>query len=78
MKIEDVEYRVQVASDGSRDGIGLEFYRVTEAGEEFVQEVFRSDRDRTYSVYAGPKPIPLSLLEQVVPTARKELGPFVA
>lgn len=78
MKIEGVEYRMQIASDVSRDGIGVEVYRVAETGEEFILEIFRSDSDQTYALYPGPNPIPLAVLEHVVPTARQELGPFVA
>ena len=78
MKIEGVDYRMQIASDVRRNGIGVEVYRATETGEEFVLEIFRSDSDKTYALYSGAEPIPLSVLEHVVPTARRQLGPFLA
>jgi len=76
MQIEGVEYRFQVASDLQRDGLGLECYRQSAAGEELVLEVFRNDSKREYIFSQFSQDLPLSLVEYVVSAARSKLGGF--
>jgi hypothetical protein len=76
MQIEGIEYRFQVASDLQRDGLGLECYRQSDAGEELVLEVFRNDSKREYIFSHFSKDLPLSLVEYVVSVARTRLGGF--
>jgi hypothetical protein len=66
-------YSMQVASDVSRDGLGVEL--LSESGD-VVAEVFRSDRDRTVILSTFSYDIPLGAIESLLIRAREHLDPF--
>jgi hypothetical protein len=76
MEIEGIHYRFQVASDLQRDGLGLECYRQSSAGEELVLEVFRNDSKLEYTVNQFSQNLSLALLEHITSVARTKLGGF--
>ncbi len=69
----DHRYSTQVASDVTRDGLGVEL--IDENGD-VVAEVFRSDRDRTVIVSTFNYDIPLTEMERLISRAKERLGPF--
>ena len=75
MVIDGVDYRFQIASDVARDGIGIECYRVSSGGEEFLLEVFRSDRDGTLLLHMAVPAIPFALVAHLATIVPQQLGP---
>lgn len=67
------QYKLQVASDVIRDGLGFEL--LSETGE-VVAEVFRCDRDHTVIVSTFSYDIPLQAIEQLIACAKERLEPF--
>jgi hypothetical protein len=66
-------YRTQLASDVTRDGLGVE---LMDENGTVVAEVFRSDRDRTVIVTTFNSEIPLAAMERLITLAKKRLDPF--
>lgn len=66
-------YKTQVASDVTRDGLGIEL--LNEAGD-VVAEVFRSDSQQTVLVNTFSYDIPLEAIEMLVIGAKEALEPF--
>ncbi len=68
-----MEFRLQIASDVIRDGLGIEL--INEANHVGV-EVFRCDGDNTLvlSTYSGA--LPLIQIDRLTSFARSRLGPF--
>jgi len=66
-------YSMQVASDVTRDGLGVEL--LNEAGD-VVAEVFRSDRDRSVVVNTFSYDVPLEAIESLIARAKERLDPF--
>jgi len=77
MNINGTEYRLQVASDVERNGLGLECYRTNKSEEELVLEVFRNDSELTFVYSQFTQDLPLELIEYVVSISRQKLGEFV-
>ena len=78
MNIQGIEYSFQVASDvATRDGIGLECFRIDGSKEELVLEVFRDDTLKTWTYSQFAESLPLELIEHVIAIARQQLGDFV-
>lgn len=65
-------WRLQIASDVQRDGLGVELIDVE---DRVVAEVFRCDADRTLTVTLFG-PVPFAAVEWLVGAARDRLGPF--
>ena len=66
-------YRLQIASDIQRDGLGVE---LLDGGGNCVAEVFRCDRDHTLTLSTFCYEVPLQAIQQLVSTATEGLGPF--
>lgn len=67
-------YRYQIASDVQRDGLGLEL--ITD-DYNIVAEVFRSDKEKTLTFRCfSEAELPLSIVEQMLEIAKRELEPF--
>jgi hypothetical protein len=66
-------YTTQVASDVTRDGLGVEL--LNEAGD-VVAEIFRSDSEQTILVNTFFYDIPLEAIELLVIRAKQALEPF--
>jgi hypothetical protein len=58
----------------TRDGLGLECYRQTEAGEEFMLEVFRNDHTGAVSLLPSAAEIPFSLVSYLAKVVPEQLG----
>ena len=65
-------FRVQLASDVIRDGLGLELLRA----DRVVAEVFRCDANRSLTVTTFDQNIPLTAMEAFIAMARVRLGDF--
>ena len=66
-------YKIQIASDVNRDGLGVE---LIDLSQNVRAEVFRSDRDHTVVVTTFGNDIPLLAIEELLERARVELDPF--
>lgn len=66
-------WRVQLASDIHRDGMGLEL--VSPSGE-VVAEIFRSDAAKTVTVTTFDNDIPLAVFDRYYRDACVRLDPF--
>jgi hypothetical protein len=77
MKISGIEYRLQIASDVERNGLGLECYRKDNGKEELVLEVFRNDSEKRFVYSQFVQDLPLELIEHIVSISRHKLGEFV-
>ena len=73
MVIDGVDYRFQVASDVTRDGIGIECYRISAGVETFLLEVFRSDRDGTLLLHTAVPVIPFALVAHLATIVPQQL-----
>jgi hypothetical protein len=67
------DWRIQVASDVIRDGLGVE---LVDRQNQVVAEVFRWDTDHTVSVSVFVEKIPLIALEMLIARAKERLDPF--
>lgn len=65
-------YRTQVASDITRDGLGVE---LVDSEGNIVAEIFRSDRDKTLELSTSGS-LPLVEIERLIAKARARLEPF--
>lgn len=65
-------FRVQLASDVIRDGLGLELLRA----DRVVAEVFRCDANRSLTVTTFDQNIPLTAMEAFIAMARVRLADF--
>jgi len=68
-----IDRRFQVASDISRDGMGVEL--LDDSGE-IIAEIFSSDRDRRVTVSTFGNDIHLRDIECLIRVARERLGAF--
>ncbi|ANH36447.1 hypothetical protein ACNRD9_04440 [Ralstonia pseudosolanacearum] len=68
-----MEFRLQVASDVRRDGLGLEL--LNDSGE-VVAEVFRCDANNSLEVSLFDSGLPFVEVERLFTIARTELGAF--
>ena len=70
-----MKYRIQIASDIIRDGLGVELLG---EGQNPVAEVFRSDKDLTLALNTFGNDIPVNILEDLLAYAKHTLEPFEA
>lgn len=66
-------YRIQIASDVIRDGLGLELINTT---NQVCAEVFRCDADNTLKISLFAEDLPFVQVENLVLIARKELARY--
>ena len=66
-------WRMQVASDIVRDGLGVE---LLDSDDQVVAEVFRCDADHTVSFAQFVEAIPLHAVETLIARAKERLDPF--
>ena len=64
-------YRLQLVSDVTHDGMGLELLD----GDLVIAEVFRCDADKTVTVRVTAL-VPLREVERLLAEARRRLDPF--
>jgi len=67
------EYKMQLASDVERDGLGLELLGPNGG---VVAEVFRSDRARTVVLTTFRDDVPLDAVQHLIGRALERLDPF--
>ncbi|MNV90918.1 hypothetical protein D3C71_1853490 [compost metagenome] len=70
---ESIVWRIQVASDVVRDGLGVE---LLDAKDQVAAEVFRCDADHTVLFRQFVEEIPLHALELLIVRAKERLHPF--
>ncbi|AQL35516.1 MULTISPECIES: hypothetical protein [Pseudomonas syringae group] len=68
-----MDYRFQIASDVTRDGLGLE---LIDASGKLNAEVFRCDATHSLTVSLFVENLPFVQIEKLLLTARKELAPY--
>jgi hypothetical protein len=68
-----MEYRLQIASDVIRDGLGIELINAT---NHVCAEVFRCDADNTLKISLFAEDLPFVQVENLVLIARKELSRY--
>ena len=68
-----VPWKMQLASDVVRDGLGLELLGDADC---VAAEVFRCDADHTVTIRLFESGIPEDVLEELVLRARERLDPF--
>jgi len=66
-------YKLQIASDVVRDGLGCE---LIDNMQEFVAEVFRCDADHTVTINGKLHGVPLAVVEWFLAEAKTRLDPF--
>ncbi len=66
-------FKMQVASDAVRDGLGVEL--LDEAGD-VIAEVFRSDREHTVILTTFGNDVPLDAVLRLINYALQRLDPF--
>jgi hypothetical protein len=66
-------FRTQIASDGMRDGLGVE---LLDAAGAVIADVFRSDANHTVRLSTFGNDVPLAAIEQLITRARVALDPF--
>lgn len=57
-RIIDNKYRIQIASDVIRDGIGCELFEFGKSDEKFVAEIFRNDSKKLLNSHLMPRMFP--------------------
>lgn len=67
------EWRLQVASDVVRDGLGVE---LVNHKNEVIAEVFRCDAKHTVSCTLFVEHVPLHAIELLLSQAKERLDPF--
>ncbi|WPP01977.1 hypothetical protein SFA35_11740 [Pseudomonas sp. HR96] len=68
-----MEYRLQIASDVIRDGLGVE---LIDATHRVCAEVFRCDADNTLKISLFAEDLPFVQVEHLLLIARKELARY--
>ncbi len=67
------QYRVRVASDVVRDGLGIELW---DDDDNLVAEIFRCDANHTVTLNTFTSHVPLNILESAIKFLRERLEPF--
>jgi hypothetical protein len=73
MAFVEAKFRTQVASDVTRDGLGVEL--ASESGD-VLAEVFRCDADHTVTFSAFAVGLPLNAVRDLIDRALDRLDPF--
>ena len=69
----NTQYKIQIASDIVRDGLGAE---LLDEDRNVIAEVFRCDRNNTITVSTFSNAIPVSAMHFFLKTAAERLGNF--
>ncbi|WP_346853920.1 hypothetical protein [uncultured Draconibacterium sp.] len=72
LKIDNKDYKLIIASNIIRDGIGLEIWD-TETGKLII-EIFRADSDRRIDFYTEKITVPIELIEKSIEIFNKRIG----
>ena len=72
LKIDDKDYKVIIASDVIRDGIGLEIWD-TET-DKLIIEIFRADSDQRIDFYTEKITVPIELIEKSLEIFNQRIG----
>ena len=69
----NTQYKIQIASDIVRDGLGAELLN---EDRNVIAEVFRCDRNNTIMVSTFSNTIPVSAMQLLLKAASERLGNF--
>ena len=72
LKIDNKDYKLIIASDVIRDGIGLEIWD-TEI-DKLIIEIFRADSDQQIDFYTEKITVPIELIEKSLEIFNKRIG----
>lgn len=72
LKIENKEYKLIIASDIIRDGIGLEIWDIET--NKMIIEIFRADSDQRIDFYTKKVTVPIELIEKSLEIFNQRIG----
>ena len=72
LKIDNKDYKIIIASDVIRDGIGLEIWD-TETNKMII-EIFRADSDQRFDFYTEKITVPIELIEKALEIFNQRIG----
>jgi len=72
LKIDNKNYKIIIASDVNRDGIGLEIYD-TET-DKLIIEIFRADTDQRLDFYSENTTVAIELIEKSLKIFNQRIG----
>lgn len=72
LKIDNKDYKIIIASNVIRDGIGLEIWD-TET-DKMIIEIFRTDSDQRIEFYTEKITVPIELIEKSLEIFNNQIG----
>ncbi len=72
LKIENKDYKLLIASDVIRDGIGLEIWDIEM--NKMIIEIFRADSDQRIDFYTEKVTVPIELIEKSLEIFNQRIG----
>jgi hypothetical protein len=72
LKIDNKDYKLIVASDGIRDGIGLEIWGTVT--DKMIIEIFRADSEQRIDFYTEKITVPIELIEKSLEIFNQRIG----
>ena len=72
LKIDNKDYKLIIASDVIRDGIGLEIWDAET--DKLIIEIFRADSDQRIDFYTEKITVPIELIEKSIEIFNKRIG----
>lgn len=72
LKIDNKDYKLIIASDVVRDGIGLEIWNAET--DKLIFEIFRADSDQRIDYYTERITVPIELIEKSLEIFNKRIG----
>lgn len=72
LKIDNKDYKLLIASDVIRNGIGLEIWDAET--DKLIIEIFRADSDQRIDFYTEKITVPIELIEKSLEIFNKRIG----
>jgi hypothetical protein len=71
-KVENTDYEIIIASDSTRDGLGLELW--DRDNDKMIAEIFRNDFQKRITFYCLEIELPFELIERFISEFDKSIG----
>jgi hypothetical protein len=72
IKVENTDYEIIIASDSTRDGLGLELW--DRDNDKMIAEIFRHDFQKRITFYCLEIELPFELIERFISEFDKSIG----